>query len=201
MKRFYLAFAAAVVVIAVIGLVIALVSDEPPATTTAKAPAAAEPGKPRRAPVPAPPAPTAGSSAPTGSQIVHDHRAPAPAATEPSPSETPPPERPPPGERPAGSQTTQVLSQRLPAALQECAANLQPTQHGVRSRIEGEIRIAIKDHQATITSAAFQLRDVIDAVQDEIKQCLVRHAVGVTAPADDEADIDSRAISVSLRWP
>jgi len=202
MKRIYLAFAAAVVLVAVIGLVIQLVSDEAP-PTTAKAPAAADPGKPRRAPVPASSihAGDAGSSAPTGPPVIHDHRTPAPAASEPAASETPPPVPPPQGDRAAATQLTQVLSQRLPAALQECAANLQPAQHGARSRVEGEIRIAIKDHEATITSAAFQLRDVSDAVQDEIKRCLVQHAVGVTAPAGDEADIDNRAISVSLRWP
>jgi hypothetical protein len=78
---------------------------------------------------------------------------------------------------------------------------LQPDAHGPKSRIVGEIKIAIKDHQAAITSADFQLRDVADAMQATIKQCLVQHAVGIVAPADDEADVDSRAVSVSLRWP
>ena len=199
MKRIYLAFAAAVVVVAVIGLVIQLRSSDAPAV--AKAPAAADPGKPRRMPAP-PPRPESGSIDAGAPPVVHDHRSPEPASSEPPPSSEPPAPRPPQQpDRDAATQVTQVLSQRLPAALQECAANLQPGQHGARSRIQGEIRIAIKDHQATITSAAFQLRDVNDAVQDEIKRCLVQHAVGVTAPAGDEADIDNRAISVSLRWP
>ena len=200
MKRIYLAFAAAVVAIAVIGLVIQMRSDDAPAV--AKAPAAADPGAPpRRMPAP-PPRPESGSSDTSAQTVVHDHRSPDPAAGEPPPPSEPPAPRPPPQPgREAATQITQVLSQRLPAALQECAANLQPGQHGARSRIQGEIGIAIKDHQATITSATFQLRDVNDAVQDEIKRCLVQHAVGVTAPAGDEADIDNRAISVSLRWP
>jgi len=154
-------------------------------------------------PVPLPP-PQSGSSDTAGQPVVHDHRSPVPAASEPPPpppSEPPATIPPPSPDRAAATQITQVLSRRLPPALQECAANLQPSQHGARSRIQGEIQIAIKDHQATITSATFQLRDVNDAVQDEIKRCLVQHAVGVTAPAGDEADIDNRAISVSLRWP
>lgn len=200
MKRIYLAFAAAVVAVAVIGLVIQLRSDDAPAV--AKAPAAADPGKPRRMPEPLP-HPESGQRDAGGQPVIHDHRSPDPAASEapPPPSEPPAPRPPPQPDREAATQITQVLSQRLPAALQECAANLQPSQHGARSRIQGEIRIAIKDRQATITSAAFQLRDVNDAVQDEIKRCLVQHAVGVTAPAGDEADVDNRAISVSLRWP
>lgn len=204
MKRIYLAVGAAIVAIAVIGLVIQLRSgDVPPHTAP---PAETASGEPRPAPALAPHHPDPGQRERAGgTQVVHDHRAPEPTGGEPVASAPPPSEpatpRPPQPDREGKARITQVLSQRLPAALQECAANLQPAQHGARSRVQGEIRIAIKDHTATITSADFQLRDVVDAVQDEIKRCLVQHAVGVSAPAGDEADIDSYAISVSLRWP
>lgn len=206
MNRLLLALAAVAVLIGVIGLVLLLRDDDTPVPERTAPPAAAaasEPSKPRlpsRAPAP----PRQGSAAThradieytIGEHRIRDHR-----AGEHAPTETPLPRRPPQGDREIATQVTQNLSRRLGPALQECAANLQPDAHGPRSRVEGEIRIAIKDHQATIASAAFQLRDINDAVHDEVKRCLEQHAVGLVAPAADEADIDSYAITVSLRWP
>src|ERR1041384_1123179 len=207
MKGIYLALGAAVVIGLAIGLVVMLRADEPPTERASPAPApavaASEPGKPGLPPAPAPPPhPSALAPGPPaidytiGDHRIRDHR-----AGEHAPSEPPPPRQPPQGERATETQVTEGLSQKLRRSLQECAANLHPDAHGPKSRIEGEIRVAIKDHQATITSAAFQLRDVVDAVQEPIKQCLVQHAVGLVSPAGNEADIESYAITVSLRWP
>jgi hypothetical protein len=205
MKRIYLAVAAVVVIAAVIGLVVMLRADDAPTERASPPPAptvaARDPGKPRLAPAPDPQPQPSGRPAidsSIGDQRIRDHRAGEHAPTEPpTPTQPPPPQ----GDRPVAALVTQALSQKLQPSLQECAANLQPDAHGAKSRVEGEIRVAIKDHQATIVSAAFQLRDIADAVQEPIKQCLVQHAVGLVAPATDEADIESYAITVSMRWP
>lgn len=204
MSRTTLAVVAAVVAAAVIGLYVMLRTDSAPVSAPfpARVPpvrpdqriADTEPGKARNHVVPT--LQLGGSAAPTrpvGAQGVRDHRAPAPAVPEQPPD--------PPAGRTINVQVTSDLSQILRPALQECATNLVPGAAGETSRIEGKVIIAIKNHQATVTSASFQLRDFAEAAQADLKQCLVQRAVGVTSPAGDEPDIDSYPIVVSLRWP
>jgi hypothetical protein len=197
-----LAVVAAVVVAAVIGLYITLRTDSAPAPVSAPVPperpdqriADTQPGKARNRVVPA--IRLDGSAAPTrpvGAQGVRDHRAPEPAASEQPPD--------PPAGHKINVQVTSDLSQILRTALQDCATNLAPGTAGETSRIEGQIVVAIKNHQATVASVSFQLRDFAEAAQADLKQCLAQRAVGVTAPAGDEPDIDSYPIIVSLRWP
>ena len=193
--------AAAVVVAAVIGLYVLLRTDSAPAP----APPRHDPpdqriagdgsGKARNRAVPV--LRPDGSAAPgrtAGQPSTRDHRTAEHAAADP-----PPPD--PPAGRTINVQVTSDLSQVLRPALQECAANLAPGTAGDLSRVDGQVVIAIKDHQATVTSASFQLHDFAEAAQADIKQCLVQRAVGVTAPASDEPDVDSYPITVSLRWP
>jgi hypothetical protein len=200
MRRGTLVLGAAIVVAAVIGLYILLRTDSPPAPAPAPRDppdqkiADTGPGKARNRPAPvlrqdgsAAPGRTAGPSSP------RDHRAAEPAAVD-------PPSDPPAGRR-INVQVTSDLSQVLRPALQECAANLVPGTAGDLSRVDGQVVIAIKDHQATVTSASFQLHDFAEAAQADIQQCLVQRAVGVTAPAGDEPDVDSYPITISLRWP
>ncbi|HEX3482746.1 MAG TPA: hypothetical protein VHT91_47380 [Kofleriaceae bacterium] len=199
MRRGTLAVGAAIVVAAVIGLYILLRADSQPAPVPAHRDppdqriADVGPGKARNRPVPV--LRQDGSAAPgrtAGPLSSHDHRAAEPAAVDPPPD--------PPAGRRINVQVTSDLSQVLRSALQECAANLAPGTAGDLSRVEGQVVIAIKDHQASVTSASFQLHDFAEAAQADIQQCLVQRAVGVTAPAD-EPDIDSYPITVSLRWP
>jgi hypothetical protein len=202
MNRGTLAIGAAIVVAAaVIGLYVLLHADREPATAPARRDlpdqriADSEPGKARNRSVPV--LRQDGSAAPTrraGELGARDHRAPEQAAAEP-----PPPD--PPAGRTIKIQVTSDLSQVLRPALQECAANLAPGVAGDLSRVDGQVVIAIKDHQATVTSASFQLHDFAEAAQADLKQCLVQRAIGVTAPAGDEPDVDSYPITVSLRWP
>jgi hypothetical protein len=201
MRRGTLALGAAIVTAAVIGLYLLLRADSPPAPVPPRHDppdqriADTGPGKARNRPVPvlrqdssAAPGRTVGPSGP------RDHRAAEPAAIDP-----PPPPDPPAGRR-INVQVTSDLSQVLRPALQDCASNLVPGTAGDLSRIDGQVIIAIKDHQASVTSASFQLHDFAEAAQAGIQQCLVQRAIGVTAPAD-EPDIDSYPITVSLRWP
>jgi hypothetical protein len=201
MNRATLALGAAIVVAAVIGLWVLLRTDREPVTAPARPDlpdqriADSQPGKARNRSVPV--LRLDGSAAPgrpTGALGARDHRAPEHAAAEP-----PPPD--PPAGRRINIQVTSDLSQVLRPALQECAASLASGAAGDLSRVDGQVVIAIKDHQATVTSASFQLHDFAEAAQADLKQCLVQRAIGVTAPAGDEPDVDSYPITVSLRWP
>jgi hypothetical protein len=203
MNRGTLALGAAIVVAAVIGLYVLLRADSEPAPAPAQRDhpdhpdpkiADTDPGKSRNRVVPV--LRHDGSAAPgrTAGPGVRDHRGPERAAVEPPPPDVP-------AGRKIHVQVTSDLSQVLRPALQECAANLAPGTAGDTSRVEGQVVIAIKDHQATVTSASFQLHDFAEAAQPGIQHCLVQHAVGVTAPAGNEPDIDSYPITVSLRWP
>lgn len=204
MTRGYLALGAAIVLAAAIGLYVMLRADgdapPPDHATPGQRIATDDPGKTRipttpPARLPKPPDPTDQT---IGERRIRDHRA--PEHTEPEP-EVPAPTRPAPEGRRIDAHVTSTLAQKLRPSLEECAANLPPDSHGAKSRVEGEIVIAIKDHQATVTSASFQLRDFAEAVQPAIKQCLVQHTVGFAAPAGDEADLEGYPIALSLRWP
>jgi len=84
--------------------------------------------------------------------------------------------------------------------VNECAANVPLEGRGAKPGIDGEIMIAIKNQQATVTSAMFQLRDV--AVSDaSVKECLEQKAVGISAPSGDEAEVENYGIMLSLRLP
>jgi hypothetical protein len=199
MNRAALAIGAAFVAAALIGLWVLLRDDPAPAAPARHDPpdqriAVSEPGKPWNRSVPR--LRQDGSAAPGRSSgpLGRDHREPESAAAEPPP-------RDPPIGRKINVQVTSDLSQVLRPALQECAATLAPGAAGALSRIDGQIVIAIKDRQATVTSASFQLLDFAEAAQADLRQCLVQRAVGVTAPAGEEADVDSYPITVSLRWP
>jgi hypothetical protein len=188
MNRGTLAVGAAIVAAAVVGLYVLLRADGDPAPALAhrehpdQKTADTDPGKSRNRVVPV--LGQDGFAAPGG-------------VAEPGTRDPPDP--------PAGPkiniQVTSDLSQVLRPALQECAANLAPGTAGDTSRVEGQVVIAIKDHRTTVTSASFQLHDVAEAAQADIKQCLAQHAVGLTAQAGDEPDIDSYPITVSVRWP
>src|SRR5205823_2735493 len=104
------------------------------------------PGKARNRPVPV--LRQDGSAVPgstAGQPSTRDHRAAEHAAVDPPPD--------PPAGRRINVQVTSDLSQVLRPALQECAANLAPGTAGDLSRVDGQVVIAIKDHQATVTSA------------------------------------------------
>ena len=83
----------------------------------------------------------------------------------------------------------------------ECAAGLAPEARGSEARLEGEVIIAIKDHQATVTSSSFQLRDVAPGAQDLVKQCMQQKSVGVATSSGEEPDVEGYPITLSFRLP
>lgn len=61
--------------------------------------------------------------------------------------------------------------------------------------------MSIKDHQATVTRATFELRDLASASQGPLKQCMEQKSVGVATPSGDEPDVSGYAITLSFRLP
>jgi hypothetical protein len=211
MNRGYLVLGAAVVLVAAFGLYVALGTGEDAAGKR-------NPGDPRIAgadhgrrdgrtsahPDRAQPALPAGAAGPAGTGArdytvgdvrVRDHR-----SGENAPLEAPPAIHPPEG-RKIPSQLTSDLAQHLRGVMDECAAGVPREALGASSRLEGAVLMSIKNHQATVTNATFQLRDVAPASQDALKQCMAQKAVGVAAPSGDEPDVEGYEITLSFRLP
>jgi hypothetical protein len=208
MNRGYLAFGAAAVLAAILGLYAVMSKGGGPATPSPADPrnmTEARPDTPgivvSRPPArpgarPAVPSGSAASSDYTvGNVRIRDHR-----SGEHPQVDVPPAIHPPEG-RKIPSQLTSDIAQRLRALTSACGASVPPEARGAAPRLDGEIQIAIKNQQATVTSAIFQARDVAAASQDAVKQCMEQKAIGVGAPSGDEPDVEGYAITLSLRLP
>lgn len=130
-----------------------------------------------------------------GDVRVRDHRT----------GDHPPLDLPPAVHRPDGRKIPSVLtheiSQRVRAVVNTCAASVPPEARGATPTADGELRLAIKEHQVIVTSATFQLRDVVGAALDPIKACIEQQAIGVSVPSGDEPDVENYSLTVSLRIP
>jgi hypothetical protein len=93
------------------------------------------------------------------------------------------------------------ISQKVRAIVAACATTLPANARGDKPRIEGQITIAIKDHQATVTSAMLQLRDVVGVTVDDTRKCVEQKSIGATTPSGDEPDLDGYGITLSIRLP
>jgi hypothetical protein len=203
MNRGYLVLGAAVVLAGAIGLYVALGTGEDAAVKQ-------NPGDPNIAEIehgrrdartsphpdraqPSLPAGTGAHEYMVGDVRVRDHRSGENAPIEALPA-IHPPER-----RKIPSQLTSDLAQRLRGVMNECAAGIPREALGASPRLEGSVLMSIKNHQATVTNAMFQLRDVAPASQDPLKQCMAQKAVGVATPSGDEPDVEGYEITLSFR--
>jgi hypothetical protein len=216
MNRGYLALAGGLVLAAVIALYVLSRTGDDAGEHDSTGPKIAEvdlgkPGSRLRPITPSLPAVPGGSAVPDRSAVpgrsgspgrdymiggvhVRDHRS----------GDHPPVELPPAIHAPHGrripSQLTYDLTQRLRAVVNECAANIPPEARGAKPGVDGQIMIAIKNQQATVTRATFVLRDVA-ASEAPVKACVEQKAVGVAAPSGDEPDVEDYGITLSLRLP
>jgi hypothetical protein len=208
MSRGYLVLGAAVVLAAVVGLYVLLSpGDDAAASRDPQVARSAEPPEPviKRRPAGAAAPSTPGDSpaeAPDttreqtfGNVVVRDHRTGAHDTID------VPPVIHAPQSHKIASQLSYDISQPVRAAVTECAASVPREARGPKPRFEGQITIAIKNHQATITDAVLQLRDVTGVALDPLKQCVERKAVGVSVPSGDEPELEGYSITMSLRLP
>jgi hypothetical protein len=206
MNRGFLAVAGGLVLAGVIVLYVLLrASDDPAAGRASNAPRITEadhgkPGPTVRPVAPSDPAVPVGSGSGSrdyviGGVRVRDHR-----SGEHPMLDIPPAVHPPQGRR-IPSQLTYALTQKLRGVVNECAASVPQDGRGAKPRIDGEIIIAIKGQQATVTSGTFQLRDADSASEAPVKACMEQKAVGVATPSGDEPELENYAITLSVRLP
>lgn len=209
MNRGYLALGAAVVLAAVIGLVVVLRRGDDASAKPASVDQKPSGGEHDQPGINLPQTPSSGQPRPaeragSGSAVsdymiggvhVRDHR-----SGDHAPLDIPPAIHPPEG-RKISSQLTADIAQKLRAMTTECAGSVPPEARGATPRLDGEILIAIKDQQATVTSATFQVRDVAGAAAGPVKQCMEQKTVGVATPSGNEPDVQGYAITLSLRVP
>jgi hypothetical protein len=216
MNRRYLVLGAAVVLAAVIGLVVVLRRGDGASTKRDEALAKPGPVDPKtsdtelgRPGIKVTQTPSSGHPRPaelagSGSAVseymiggvhVRDHR-----SGDHAPLDLPPAIHPPEG-RKISSRLTSDIAQKLRAVTTECAASVPSEARGATPRLDGEILIAIKNQQATVTSAVFQVRDVAGGSTGPVKECMEQKTVGVATPSGDEPDVQGYAITLSLRLP
>jgi hypothetical protein len=93
---------------------------------------------------------------------------------------------------------TAELSNRILPLVRECVASVPAEARGPRPRVAGEMIVAIKDQQVQVTRTAIEVADLAGASADAAKRCIEQKALGVTAPAADEADLTDYSIRISF---
>ncbi|MDQ3365873.1 MAG: hypothetical protein M3680_10640 [Myxococcota bacterium] len=112
-----------------------------------------------------------------------------------------PPNVHPPDSRKVTPALTGAFTDQVLAIMRECGKAVPREALGTKPRMEGQIVIAIKDHQATVTSSTIQLRDVTGAAVDPVRQCIEQKSVGLGAAAPDERDLESYSINLTFAFP
>lgn len=109
-----------------------------------------------------------------------------------------PPNIHPPEAHQISSTIVQDVAQQVRAVMKQCAVDLPGDARGTKPRVEGQLVVAIKDHQLTVTGATMQLRDVQGDALEPTRQCIEQRSVGLHAAAADEPDVDHYSISVNF---
>jgi hypothetical protein len=99
------------------------------------------------------------------------------------------------------SQLSSDIAKNIRGVVAECAATVPADARGARSRFEGQVKIAIANQVATITSAALRLRDVTGDSSAIAQQCIEQKVIGISTPSGNEPDIEGYGITLSLRLP
>ena len=163
------------------------------ATTTSSpsASAAAPASAPR---LPDDPAPTGSDSAreyAVGGMQVRDHRSGTPQQM------TLPPNVHAPGSRRVPTALVSAISEQVKDVMSTCAQDVPAAARGASPRLEGQLVVAIKDHQLSVTSATVKLTDIADDAAAQATQCIEQKSVGLAAPAPDQDDLDAYSIRIS----
>ena len=99
------------------------------------------------------------------------------------------------------STLTHAIAQQVKQVMMDCVESLPQDARGDRPRLEGQLIIAIKDHQATVTKSLVHLRNVTGAAVEPTKRCIESRSIGLEAAAADQADLDSYSINISFAIP
>jgi len=87
--------------------------------------------------------------------------------------------------------------------MKDCVASLPKEGRGAKPRLEGQIVIGIKDKVLTVTQSTIVMRDLegLATAAENARTCVESHAVGLSTPATDEADLASYTINLSFFVP
>ena len=107
-----------------------------------------------------------------------------------------------PGATEIPSTLTHELAQQVKAVMRDCVKSLPADAKGEAPKLEGQITIAVKDQQASITKSLVQLRDVKEGdALSAAKQCIESKSIGIGAPASDVPNLDAYTINLSFIIP
>jgi len=114
----------------------------------------------------------------------------------------------PPNSKPADarlipSSLTHEISGKVKAVMKDCVASIPKEGRGAKPRLEGQIVIAIKDKILTVTQSTILMRDLegLATEAENARKCVESHAVGLSTPATDEADLASYTINPAVLLP
>jgi hypothetical protein len=106
-----------------------------------------------------------------------------------------------PGGRRIKPELTGLFTEQITAHMRECSKDVPASARGTKPRLEGQILIAIKAGEASVTSAVFKLTNMTSpAVADTAKACVENKALTVKVPAEGEPDLDSYSINLSFAF-
>lgn len=107
-----------------------------------------------------------------------------------------------PGGRKIQPELTSLFSDAVMKAMRECGQAIPKEVRGAKPRLEGQIVIALKQGQGTVTGAVFKLMDISsESIAETGRQCVEQRALSVKVPATGEADLDSYSINMSFAMP
>lgn len=130
-----------------------------------------------------------------GDVVVRDHR-----GSGAKPIDLPPNVHPP-GGRLLPTTLTTDISRQLKAVLWQCAREAPKDGRGAKPQWEAQVTVAIANHTLSVAEIASQMRDFDGAAADQIRECVERNAVGLTASAPDQDDLASYGIRVAFVIP
>lgn len=107
-----------------------------------------------------------------------------------------------PGGRKIPPTLTELYTNEIMKGMKECGQAMPKESLGPKPRLEGQIVIAIKGAQGTVSNAVFKLTDISsESLAETARQCVEQKALSVKVPATGEADLDSYSINLSFAFP
>jgi hypothetical protein len=93
------------------------------------------------------------------------------------------------------------VAQQVREVLARCTVDLPRDARGPHPKLDGQVVVAVKGEQLTVTGATVQLRDVLGPGAEPLRQCIEQRAIGLHVAALQEPDIDSYSIGLALALP
>jgi hypothetical protein len=93
---------------------------------------------------------------------------------------------------------TQEIGGKFQTVFRDCMKAIPKEAKGEKPRATGSMIVAIKDQKLTVVETNLDFNNVAPDAAAAAKQCVSQHAVGLSAAAANETDVDRHAISVSL---